>query len=101
MISLVLIPIVIGAATCGPKIGAWLGFVFGIFVLISGDAAAFLSVDIFGTIVTVLLKGTLCGLAAGYVYKLGGMYLHVLVYLVNTEAAYDNGYRKHSTYYRC
>ncbi|MBO5326582.1 MAG: ECF transporter S component, partial [Clostridia bacterium] len=28
-ISLVLIPIVIGAATCGPYIGAWLGLVFG------------------------------------------------------------------------
>lgn len=70
MISLVLIPIVIGAATCGTKIGGWLGFVFGVFVLISGDAAAFLAVDVFGTIVTVLLKGTLCGLAAGFVYKL-------------------------------
>ena len=70
MISLVLIPIVIGAATCGPAIGGWLGFVFGIFVLISGDAAAFLAVDVFGTIVTVLLKGILCGVAAGYVYKL-------------------------------
>ncbi len=70
MISLVLIPIVIGAATCGPMIGAWLGFVFGLFVLICGDAALFLSINVFGTIVTVLLKGTLCGLAAGYVYKL-------------------------------
>lgn len=70
MISLVLIPIVIGAATCGPAIGAWLGFVFGMFVLISGDAAAFLTVNAFGTVVTVLVKGTLCGLAAGYVYKL-------------------------------
>ena len=70
MISLVLIPIVIGAATCGPIIGGWLGFVFGMFVLISGDAAAFLTVNAFGTVVTVLLKGTLCGLAAGYVYKL-------------------------------
>lgn len=70
MISLVLIPIVIGAATCGPKIGAWLGFVFGAFVLISGDAAAFLTVNAFGTVVTVLIKGALCGFAAGYVYKL-------------------------------
>ena len=70
MISLVLIPIVIGAATCGTKIGGWLGFVFGVVVLISGDAASFLAVDVFGTIVTVILKGTLCGLAAGFVYKL-------------------------------
>ena len=69
-ISLVLIPIVIGAATCGYTIGAWLGLVFGIVVLISGDATAFLAIDVFGTFVTVLLKGTLCGLAAGLVYKL-------------------------------
>lgn len=70
MISLVLIPIVIGAAVGGTKIGAWLGFVFGVVVLISGDAAAFLAVNAFGTVVTVLLKGTLCGLAAGLVYQL-------------------------------
>ncbi len=68
-ISLVLIPIVIGAATCGVKIGAWLGFVFGMVVLIGGDAAAFLAVNIPGTILTVLLKGIACGLAAGLVYK--------------------------------
>ncbi len=69
-ISLVLIPIVIGAATCGIAVGGWLGFVFGLVVLISGDAAAFMSIDIFGTVVTVLLKGTLCGIAAGAAYKL-------------------------------
>ncbi len=69
-ISLVLIPIVIGAATCGAGIGAWLGFVFGAVVLISGDAAAFLAVDVIGTVVTVLVKGTACGLVAGLVYKL-------------------------------
>ena len=69
-ISLVLIPIVIGAAMCGKYIGAWLGFVFGVVVLISGDASAFLAVNILGTVVTVLLKGALCGLAAGLVYDL-------------------------------
>jgi uncharacterized membrane protein len=68
-ISLVLIPIVIGAAECGAAIGAWLGFVFGVVVLASGDAAAFLSVDAIGTVITVLLKGTLCGFAAGLLYK--------------------------------
>lgn len=68
-ISLVLIPIVIGAATCGTGVGAWLGFVFGVVVLISGDAAAFLAVDVPGTIITVLLKGTACGLVAGLTYK--------------------------------
>lgn len=68
-ISLVLIPIVIGAATCGAYMGAWLGFVFGVVVLISGDAAAFLTVSIPGTIITVLLKGTACGFCAGLIYK--------------------------------
>lgn len=71
-ISLVLVPIVVGAAVYGWKGGSWLGFVFGAAVLLSGDAAAFLAVDVPGTIVTVLAKGALCGLAAGVVYKLLG-----------------------------
>ncbi len=68
-ISLVLVPIVIGAATCGVEVGAWLGLIFGIVVLLSGDAAAFLSISIPGTIITVLLKGTACGFFAGMAYK--------------------------------
>lgn len=68
-VSLVLLPIVIGAAECGAGIGSWLGFVFGVTVLASGDAAAFLSVDAIGTVITVLLKGTLCGFGAGICYK--------------------------------
>lgn len=68
-ISLVLIPIVIGAATCGAKIGAWLGLIFGIVVLISGDAAAFLSINTAGTVVTVILKGALCGYFSGLAYR--------------------------------
>ncbi len=68
-ISLVLIPIVIGTATCGEKIGAWLGLVFGVIVLASGDAGAFLAVNVPGTIITVLLKGIACGYLAGLVYK--------------------------------
>lgn len=69
-ISLVLVPIVVGAAVYGWKGGAWLGFAFGVAVLLSGDAAAFLAVDIWGTILVVLAKGTVCGLCAGLVYKL-------------------------------
>lgn len=68
-ISLVLIPIVIGAALCGPKISTWLGLVFGAVVLMT-DAGAFLAVDVLGTVVTVLVKGGACGLVAGLVYKL-------------------------------
>ena len=68
-ISLTLIPIVVGAALYGPWAGAWLGFVFSMVVLLSGDAGAFLVVNVFGTIVTVIAKGTLAGWAAGVVFK--------------------------------
>ena len=67
--SLVLIPIVIGAAMCGPKISTWLGFIFGVVVL-AMDASAFLAISVPGTVITVLAKGILCGLAAGLVYNL-------------------------------
>lgn len=69
-LSFVLVPVVVGAAIYGWQAGAWLGFVFGVVVLLSGGAAAFLAVNVPGTILTVLLKGTLCGLSAGLVYKL-------------------------------
>ena len=70
LITLTLVPIVIGSALYGAFAGAWLGFIFGVTVLLSGDAAAFLTINIPGTIATVLVKGTLAGLAAGLVYKL-------------------------------
>lgn len=67
--AVALIPIVLGAAMCGTAIGAWLGFVFGMVVIFSGGAALFFAFNVPGTIITVLLKGTLCGLAAGLMYK--------------------------------
>ena len=69
-ISAVLVPIVMGSALCGAVSGAWLGLVFAIVVLVSGDATAFMVIDPFGTVLTVILKGVLCGLCAGIAYKL-------------------------------
>lgn len=69
-ISLVLIPIVVGTALYGVGAGAWLGLVFGVTVLASGDASAFLAVNVPGTIITVLVKGISCGALAGLIYKL-------------------------------
>jgi Predicted membrane protein len=60
-ISLVLIPIVVGAALYGKLAGAWLGLVFGLVVLLSGDAAPFMAVNPLGTVITVLVKGALAG----------------------------------------
>ena len=68
-INLALVPIVIGAALLGVPYGAWFGFVNGVVILLSGDAAPFFAINSFGTIVTVLVKGTLCGLCAGLVFK--------------------------------
>ena len=68
-VSLVLMPIAIGAALLGTLAGAWLGLVFGFVVLISGDAAPFLAINPAATILVVLLKGVLAGLSAGLLYK--------------------------------
>ena len=66
--TIALVPIVVGAALYGWKAGAWLGFVFGAVTLI--DAGAFFAINIPGTIITCLVKGTMAGLMAGVMYKL-------------------------------
>ena len=75
-ISLVLIPIVIGAAVYGPSAGALLGGVFGIIVTINcitgadpGGAMVFDASPAM-CIVVVMGKGILAGFVAGVVYKL-------------------------------
>lgn len=80
--AVALIPIVIGAAICGKAVGAWLGFVFGVVVIASGGANLFLTFNPIGTIITVLVKGTACGFAAGIAYQLlkkANTFLAVLV----------------------
>ncbi len=68
-ITLSLVPIVIGSIVCGCGMGVWLGLMFGVTVLISGDANLFLSFNVIGTVITVLFKGMLCGFLAGVTYK--------------------------------
>lgn len=74
-ISLVLIPIVLGAAMYGPGTGALLGAVFGAVVFINcvtgadiGGAMVFQAGPVLCYLV-VMGKGILAGLAAGFVYK--------------------------------
>lgn len=69
-ITLTLVPIVVGSAIYGWQAGAWLGFAFGVTVLLSGDANSFMVVDPLATVLVVLVKGTLCGLIAGLMYRL-------------------------------
>lgn len=67
-ITLVLAPIIVGTALYGYLAGAWLGFVFGVVVLLT-DAGTFLAINVPGTIVTCLAKGIAAGVLAGIVYK--------------------------------
>ena len=69
-ITLSLTPIVVGAVCCGVGMGAWLGLVFGVAVLMTGDAAPFLAVSVGGTVVTVLAKGIAAGVIPALFYKL-------------------------------
>lgn len=69
-ISLTLIPVVLGAALCGPLAGAWLGAVAGAVFFMTADAAFWLGLSVAGTIITVMVKGIASGLLAGVVYKL-------------------------------
>ena len=68
-LTLVLVPIVVGSALYGWIAGAWLGFVFGVVVLLT-NAGVFLAVNIPGTILTCLCKGMITGALSGFVYKL-------------------------------
>ena len=73
--TLVLVPIVIGAASYGWKAGTWLGFVFGLVCFLAGftgaDPATFgmISYNAFGTALICIAKGALSGLFAGLVYR--------------------------------
>jgi len=75
-ISLVLIPIVLGAAVYGPGAGALLGAVFGVIVYINCvNGTDMAGAMVFQAnpalcLVVVIGKGVLAGMASGWVYKL-------------------------------
>lgn len=68
-ISLTLIPVVIGAALCGPGAGGFLGAVGGAVFFLTADSVFWLGLSIPGTIITVMIKGFLSGYLAGLTYK--------------------------------
>ena len=83
-LSTVLIPIVVGAAIFGPSAGAWLGLVFGMAVLLSGDATFFMGLNAPGTIILVLAKGIAAGAVAGLLYKKSPLAACASAPIVNT-----------------
>ena len=68
-VSLVLLPIVIGAAVYGPVAGAILGATFGAVVLAQPGTVFFYDMSVFGTVFVVMVKGALSGWLAGLTYK--------------------------------
>lgn len=76
-VSLVLVPIALGAMVLGPAAGAWLGLVFGVQVYVQCGVMGLDPFTAFlfnsNPIVTAgicLVKSTLAGFLAGYVYRL-------------------------------
>ncbi len=65
-----LIPVVLGAAICGPLAGLILGGVSGAIYLFTVDATFFYGFSFIGTVIIVMLKGMMSGLCAGFAYKL-------------------------------
>ena len=92
-INLSLVAIVLAAVLYGPLSGAILGFFCGVVVLFSPSTLAiFMPVSPIGTVIACLLKTTLAGLIAGFVFKLfknknqlvGIIIASILVPVINT-----------------
>lgn len=91
-INLSLIPIAVGAILYGPLVGGFLGLCNGILVILApATLSLFMSISVWGTLLTCLLKCTIAGVVAGFVFKLfkthkvvGGVIASFLVPIVNT-----------------
>lgn len=68
--ALVLIPIVLGVASCGIGAGAWLGAVFSLIVVFDPTTVPFLDHNLILTILLVFAKGMGAGIVAGALFKL-------------------------------
>lgn len=70
-INISLVVIVLAAVICGPLSGAVVGFFNGLITLFSPSTIAiFMPINPAATVIVCLLKCTLAGLIAGFVYKL-------------------------------
>lgn len=74
-ITLTLVPIVVGAAIYGPKTGAYLGGVFGLVATVASitgmdpGGALYWNAQPLFTVLVIMAKGILAGLAAGFAYQ--------------------------------
>ncbi|MCL1789345.1 MAG: ECF transporter S component [Oscillospiraceae bacterium] len=74
-LTIMMIPVIIGAITSGPLAGAILGGVFGMTILFLPETQFFMGVNPIATIVLVVgTRGLLVGFIGGMVYKLLGRF---------------------------
>ena len=92
-INLSLVPIALGAILYGPIVGGFLGLVCGVMVLVSPSTMMyFFAISPIATVFTCLLKTTIAGVAAGFIFKLfqkkndvvGAIIASALVPTINT-----------------
>ena len=74
-ITVMVVPVAVGAVIAGPVGGAFLGFIFGLTSFIqcfkgSVFGAAILSASLIGTVITCFVPHILMGLLCGLIYKL-------------------------------
>lgn len=73
-LTLIMVPVIIGAVTCGPAIGAFLGGVFGVTSFIqcfmgSPLGAVLGSISIWRTFVVCVISRVLAGLLCGFLFR--------------------------------
>lgn len=68
-ITLTLAPIIIGGALYGRKMGAFLGLVFAIAVLVEPGTAVFYACNWWATVIIVLAKSVISAYVAAWVYE--------------------------------
>ena len=81
-VSLTLIPVVLGAAMLGPWAGALLGGISGIVFFITPDAAFWFGLSLFGTVVTVLIKGIAAGFLESALGGIGVSFLPLIFFMI-------------------
>ena len=93
-ITLSLIPIAVGALLLGPIGGAFLGLINGVIVLLAPSTQGFLNINVWATILICLVKTTLAGMVAGFIFMpfkkmnknllLGSILASISIPLINT-----------------
>jgi uncharacterized membrane protein len=83
-ITLALIPIVVGAIIYGPGSGALIGGVVGAIIITAPDTQTFLSFNALATILLCILKTSIAGLVAGYLFKILNRFNFTVSVIVST-----------------